>query len=223
MKPEHPSSARDKILYHLKTKGPQTAAAIARRLDVTPMAVRQHLYRLERSGLVRWEDRPARVGRPARHWILTPVAAGRFPDSHAELIVGLLDAVRSAFGESGLEKLVRERLARQTEHYRSRLPGGKAPLEKRLAALVSVRKEEGYMAEWTREPGGAFALVENHCPICDAAATCQRLCGGELDLFRAVLGRDVKVERTEHILEGARRCVYRIRRNGAAARPAADA
>lgn len=104
VKPDQQASARDKILFYLKTKGPQTAAVIARRLGVTPMAVRQHLYELENGGLVTWEDRPAPVGRPARHWILTATASGRFPDSHAELIVGLLDAVRSAFGEPGLEE-----------------------------------------------------------------------------------------------------------------------
>jgi predicted ArsR family transcriptional regulator len=36
------------------------------------------------------------------------------------------------------------------------------------------------------------------------------LCASELDLFQEVLGPDVKVEREEHILAGARRCRYRI-------------
>jgi predicted ArsR family transcriptional regulator len=53
-------------------------------------------------------------------------------------------------------------------------------------------------------------LVENHCPICVAAAACTNLCAGELHVFQAVLGEDVAVERTDHILAGARRCAYRI-------------
>jgi predicted ArsR family transcriptional regulator len=210
VKPESSASARDKILFYLKTKGAQTAAVVARRLGVTPMAVRQHLYELERGGLVRWEDRPAPVGRPARHWSLTANGSERFPDSHAELIVGLLDAVRSAFGEPGLDRLIHERLAQQAAAYRRRLPGPRAPLESRIAALVAVRKEEGYMAEMTRDADSSFTLIENHCPICDAAKSCQRICGGELDLFRTVLGKGIRVERTEHMMEGARRCVYRI-------------
>ncbi len=215
MKPDQQASARDKILFYLKTKGPQTAATIARRMGVTPMAVRQHLYELEAGGLVGWEDRPAPVGRPARHWKLTSSASGRFPDSHAELIVGLLDAVRSAFGEPGLEKLIHERLAQQSARYKEKMPGPRAPLERRIAALVAVRKDEGYMAEWSREPDGTFSLVENHCPICDAAKTCQKICGSELDLFRSVLGKGTRVERTEHMMDGARRCVYSIGKNGA--------
>ena len=73
-----------------------------------------------------------------------------------------------------------------------------------------IRREEGYMAEWTRAEDGALLLVENHCPICAAARTCQGLCRDELSLFREILGDDVEVERTEHLLSGARRCAYRV-------------
>ena len=66
------------------------------------------------------------------------------------------------------------------------------------------------MAEVTPEGHGQYLFIENHCPICAAAATCQGLCREELSLFRAVLGDKARVERTDHILAGARRCAYRI-------------
>ena len=44
--------ARDRVLLQLKTKGEQTSAQLARRLDVTPMAIRQHLAALEAESLV---------------------------------------------------------------------------------------------------------------------------------------------------------------------------
>jgi len=205
--------ARQRILFHLKMRGPQTAAAIARKLAVTPMAVRQHLYEMEKEGLVTHEDRRKRVGRPARHWASTAKADAAFPDGHADLIVGILSAARQAFGEKGIERLVAERTRVQAAAYRERIPA-RAPLERKVATLAAIRREEGYMAEWARE-GNGFLLVENHCPICDAARTCQKLCGGEMALFREVLGADVSIERIEHILEGARRCAYRIRVAGA--------
>ena len=68
------------------------------------------------------------------------------------------------------------------------------------------------MAE-SRKEGRGFLLVENHCPICVAATACQGFCRTELDTFRDVLGPDVSVERTEHIIAGDRRCVYRISLN----------
>jgi predicted ArsR family transcriptional regulator len=200
------ASTRERLLHLLKTKGPQTAGRLARKLATTAVAARQHLGALEAEGLVAYDERPRGVGRPAREWRLTPEAQALFPDSHGELAVAMLDAMREAFGEEGLERLVAGRTRAQLRAYRERV-SPRAPLHRKVAALAALRREEGYMAEWSKD-GDAFVLVENHCPICAAARTCQGLCAGELELFRAVLR--ARVERTEHILAGARRCVYRI-------------
>jgi len=198
--------SRDRILYLLKTKGALSAAELARRLKITAMAVRQHLAALQQDQLVEFEVERGKVGRPRRLWRPTPAAQNRFPDSHGELALGMLAAVRSAFGEKGLKKLIEERTRAQIVAYRDRLPDG--PLAKRVAALARIRTAEGYMAEWSRSRDGTLLLTENHCPICDAARTCQGLCDGEKRLFSTVLG--ARVERIEHILLGHRRCTYRI-------------
>ena len=206
----HDARAEDGVMYQLKTRGPQTAAQVARRLGVTAMAVRQHLYRLKESGLVEFSDERRKVGRPARVWGLTSAAAERFPDTHSDLTVEILAAVRAAFGEAGIDKLLRERTRRQLEEYRTRLRPAGTSIAKRAQALADVRREQGYMAECSKMPDGSILLAENHCPICAAASTCQGLCREELSLFRAVLGDKARVERTDHILAGARRCAYRI-------------
>ncbi len=98
---------------------------------------------------------------------------------------------------------------------------GARHLRDRVARLAELRTREGYMAAWSKEPDGSFLLVENHCPICAAATACQGFCRSELAIFEAVLGPDARVERSEHLLAGARRCAYRIEpvgRNGEAAR-----
>jgi predicted ArsR family transcriptional regulator len=171
------------------------------------MAVRQHLGGLQDESLVDFRDEANGVGRPRRIWGLTRASAARFPDSHGELAVGMIEAVRKAFGATGIEKLIRERVNTQAAEYRKRMPDD---LPGRVRMLARIRTDEGYLAESQKEPDGSFTLVENHCPICAAAEVCQGLCAGELDLFRRVLGRGVKVERTEHLLDGQRRCVYRI-------------
>ncbi len=215
MKPAPDARARDKILFLLKTKGPQTAAFLARKLAVTPMAVRQHLYQLETDQLVSHFDERRKVGRPARHWRLTTQAAAKFPDNHGELAVGIIEAARAAFGPCGIEKLIEQRTRRQFSAYNDRI-SPHATLDKKLEVLAQIRNEEGYMAESSRQADGTLLLVENHCPICAAAQSCQDLCGGELDLFKALLGDGVEVKRTEHILAGARRCTYRVRETAAA-------
>jgi predicted ArsR family transcriptional regulator len=202
--------AEEGVLFHLKIRGPQTATQVARRLGVTAMAVRQHLYRLKDTGLVEFADERRRVGRPARVWRLTAAAADRFPDSHSDLTVEIIAAVRAAFGEAGMDKLLRERTRRQLDEYRTRLRPAGTSIAKRAQALAEVRREQGYMAECTKMPDGSILLAENHCPICAAASTCQGLCREELSLFRALLGDKARVERADHILAGARRCAYRI-------------
>lgn len=208
MKTDIPGKAREKILFFLKTKGPQAAGQIAKRLGVTAMAVRQHLYALQEEGAVEFTDERRKVGRPARIWSLTRETSDRFPDSHGELAVGILDAARQAFGEEGVSRLILQRTEAQAESYGKRLARKKG-LEDKVAQLAEIRSDEGYMAEWQANEDGSFVLIENNCPICAAAETCQDLCRGELRLFAKVLG-DVEIEREEHILSGQRRCVYRI-------------
>lgn len=208
MKTDIPEKAREKILFFLKTKGPQAASQIAKRLGVTAMAVRQHLYALQEEGAVEFTDERRKVGRPARIWSLTRATSDRFPDSHGELAVGILTAARMAFGEDGVSKLIEQRTEAQAESYGKRLARKKA-LGDKVAALAEIRTDEGYMAEWQANEDGSFTLIENNCPICAAAETCQDLCRGELRLFSNVLG-GVEIEREEHILSGQRRCLYRI-------------
>ena len=202
------SPPRTKILNRLKRQGPQDADALSRALGVTAMAVRQHLYSLAAAGLVAFTEEARTRGRPAKLWRATERADPYFPDAHAALAVELIGTARTAFGEAGLDRLIAARTARQIADYTQRLAPART-LKARLAALAKIRTEEGYLCD-TRPDGTDFLLVENHCPICGAARACLALCRQELELFRAILGPGVSIEREDHILLGARRCAYRI-------------
>jgi predicted ArsR family transcriptional regulator len=199
---------RRAIVKRLKAEGPVDSARLARRMGLTPMAVRQHLYALQREKLVTAEERKGRLGRPAKYWQLTREADRLFPDAYAELSVALIGALGDAFGEAGVQRVLASRCAAQRTAYRARIDAS-APLGDKLRALAKQRTEEGYMAE-VRRDGDGYLFIENHCPICAAASVCQGFCSTELDLFREVLGPGVAVERGEHIVSGDRRCVYRV-------------
>ena len=166
---------RRAITKLLKTEGPIDSAQLAKRLGLTAMAVRQHLYVLQREGLVTAEERPVPIGRPAKFWRLTPEADHLFPEAYAELSVALIDSVKDAFGDEGLERVLTSRCARQRLDYGKRI-AKHASLKRKLQELAQVRSEEGYMAEIRSEGDGSFLLVENHCPICAAANACQGFC-----------------------------------------------
>jgi predicted ArsR family transcriptional regulator len=201
---------RRAIVKILKTQGPLGSAQLAGQLGLTAMAVRQHLYALQNEGHVEAEERPVPIGRPAKHWRLTREADQLFPEAYAELNVSLIEALRDTFGEEGLDQVLVSRGLRQRKDYAKRIRVTDS-LEKKLKELARIRTEEGYMAEVRGEKDGSYLLVENHCPICAAANSCQGFCATELDLFRSVLGQGVTIEREEHIVSGDRRCAYRVK------------
>lgn len=203
------SKTRRAIVKLLKTQGALDSARLARKLGVTPMAVRQHLYALQQEKMVNAEERPVPLGRPAKFWKLTREADRLFPDAYAELSVALLDAVGETFGPSGVDRLLQTRLARQKGDYAARIDRS-APLGKKLQQLARVRTDEGYMAEVHPAGSNVFVFLENHCPICAAATACQGLCSTEIELFQSALGPGVDISRTEHIVNGERRCAYRV-------------
>src|SRR5262245_27205402 len=115
------SKTRRAIVRLLKTEGALDSARLARRLRVTPMAVRQHLYALQKEKMVSAEERPVPLGRPAKYWALTREADRLFPDAYAELSVTLIDAIGETFGPSGVDRLLQTRLSRQQRDYASRI------------------------------------------------------------------------------------------------------
>src|SRR5262245_41802386 len=200
--------AADRFLVLLKTRGPQTAADLGKAAGVTGEAARQQLARLAEDGLVVATAQPRGVGRPAQVWGLTEAGNARFPDAHAELTAQLIRSIRAQFGEAALDRLIEARSAESRAAYAAALEGA-AGLGERVARLAEARTREGYMAE-SLPDGDGYLLVENHCPICVAATECQGFCRAELDTFRKVLGPGASVERTEHIVNGDRRCAYRV-------------
>ncbi|MFW9257771.1 helix-turn-helix transcriptional regulator [Nostoc sp. CALU 546] len=200
---------RRAIVQYLKQEGALDAETLASHLNITAMAVRQHIYALQKEGLVTYQEQARPMGRPAKLWELTPAADRFFPDRYAELTLGLINSMKQAFGEQGFDRLLEVRTREQIQAYRAIVPRH-APLQQQLEALAVRRTEEGYMAEVTAQADGTFLLAEKHCPICAVATACTGLCRMELEIFQAALGDDVSIERIEHILAGDRRCVYLV-------------
>ncbi|VVO31871.1 hypothetical protein PS723_05058 [Pseudomonas fluorescens] len=198
----------DRILFFIKTRGAVSSAAIAQALDMTAEAARQQVQKLLAAGLIEGRQ-PAvsGVGRPHQNWVLSETGNSRFPNTHAQLTVQLIGSVRQIFGEEGLERLIEQREKDARIIYRQACTGDL--LQERLEQLAKVRSDEGYMARIEHD-GNDWLLIEDHCPICAAARTCQGFCRSELQLFQEIVGQGATVSREEHLLSDSRRCVYRI-------------
>ena len=200
-----------RVLSHLKRSGPASTQSVSALLSVSDVAARQHLFGLEKQGLVMRTTAAGggTRGRPGALWKLTPLADDLFPDRHDALTVDLIDAINAALGPAALQQVVGARTERQFAVLRDRVRAD-AHLRERLDALAAQRTQDGYMAEVTEAENGDLLLIEHHCPICDAAKSCQLFCTTELDLFRRILGPDVEVTREQHLIAGDDRCVYRV-------------
>src|ERR1044072_3089711 len=88
---------RRAITKLLKTEGPIDSAQLAERLGLAAMAVRQHLYALQREGLVVAEERPVPIGRPAKFWRLTRDADRLFQEAYAEFSGAVIGSATGAF------------------------------------------------------------------------------------------------------------------------------
>ena len=211
MPPTPVNDTKRRLLDLMKRSDGSKVADLAIALGISDNAVRQHLDDLAGNGLIEARTAPStgKRGRPSSLWHLTDLATELFPDRHADLTVDLIEAIRTASGEDGLDAVITARSERQRADYLSSMPEG--GLADRVQALAARRTDEGYLAEVV-DDGDRLLLIEHHCPICDAAAVCQGLCRDELKIFRDVIGDDATVERTTHALAGDQRCTYEIRR-----------
>lgn len=199
----------EKILHKLKREGSMTAKKLAEDLGMTTMGARQHLQALEDDEMIESFDVRVKVGRPNRHWSLTEKGHAWFSDRHGELSVQVIEAVEELFGEEGIRKVAQDRENKTFARYQVQLEK-KHTLKEKLDQLTRLREQEGYMAELLETESG-YTLIENHCPICKAAERCPSFCQSELNIFQRLLGDNYHIERSEHIINDERRCVYLIK------------
>ena len=204
------SDSQTKILKRLKVRGPQSIKILSKFMEQTTMGVRQHLADMESKGLVcQTEAKKQNRGRPLNLWKLSRRGHQRFRDGHESVALDLIEAATKLKGQGFLEELIYSRNQSIEENYRSKLQEAGTHLRNQIIRLAELRSDEGYMAEVRLLPDG-WLLTENHCPIHAAAKQCTHFCKAELSCFQAVFEKNADIERVEHLLDGARRCTFKI-------------
>src|SRR5437764_1253777 len=124
----------------------RTVAELAELLEVTDNAVRSHLARLERDGLVRQSGMRRGVRRPHIAYELTPEAEALFHKAY-EPILNLMFSILKGRGDpQAFDGLVREMGVRLAAPYLEKIDrNGAEPLEKRLELAVTALDDLGGM------------------------------------------------------------------------------
>ena len=207
---EHKLSFRERAVDLLKTSGPQSLSALAMAFEVTVEGARFQMLKLEKEGMVTSSKTVIGRGRPQQIWSLTNAGQSRFPDMHAALTVKLMEVMKETLGENAVSKVIIANGDRGTSKYLQALEGI-TDLEARITSFVAIRSGEGYMAQLIKDDEG-FIFVENHCPIGAAAHANPGICIAEFKTLQTVIGENVPMRRIEYIVDGGRRCAYRINR-----------
>lgn len=205
----NPNKTQDKILIYLKMNGPKTAPALAKAFGMTGEGMRLHLVKLEEEGFIQSAPLVKGVGRPSIEYSLTNKSLQRFPNNHASLSVQLLKNIRQVLGQDALDTLVKAKQEIDYTRYALEIEPIK-DVEGKLKKFTEARTNEGYMAELQPSENG-WLFIENHCPICSAASSCDGFCRSEIENIQRLIGETMRVERDDHAASGDRRCVYHIK------------
>lgn len=196
--PDTDAPTRDRVARAILENGPSTAADLARRLDLTPAAVRRHLDHLVAEGVV--ESREQKVygtrgrGRPARVFALTEAGRDSFDQQYDDLAVQALRFLAETQGEEAVVEFARRRVAFVERDYAAvtAVDPDLSPAE----ALAKVFTQNGYAAS-VRELAPATGvsvpqLCQQHCPVSHVAHEFPQLCEAETEAIGAVLGTHVQ-------------------------------
>lgn len=153
------SGSRGLILARL-CENPSTVSTLAARLGITPNAIRGHLARLERDGLVRYTAEPAGVGKPAHVYELTGDGESLLSRGYTVVLEALLDSAES------LEPDARTRLIEGAAGVLAAgWPGRAAETLGGAEAAAEVLRELGGIAVVTMSPGGELVVEGQCCPL----------------------------------------------------------
>jgi predicted ArsR family transcriptional regulator len=201
---------RDAVARLILERGPQTAAALAEQLGLSPAAVRRHLDALVADELLIERDpRPSPHrgrGRPARVYALTDKGRAVFPHAYDDLATTALRYLRETGGEDAVTAFAEHRAATLAEALRPTVDRGTTPAT-RAEALAAALSANGYAAT-TEAATLGVQVCQHHCPVAHVAAEFPELCEAETRAFEQVLG--TYVQRLATIAHGDGVCTTHV-------------
>jgi predicted ArsR family transcriptional regulator len=205
---------RDAVARLILERGPQTAAALAEQLGLSPAAVRRHLDALVAEGLLgEREPRPLPKrgrGRPARAYAITDQGRAAFPHAYDDLASTALRYLRDTGGEAAVTAFAEHRAASLAEAVGPRVDRRADPAA-RADALAEALTANGYAATTEANPDAGVPgvqICQHHCPVAHVAAEFPELCEAETRAFAQVLG--TYVQRLATIAHGDGVCTTHV-------------
>lgn len=200
------NSTRKTIIKLLKRSGGMTIEELSKKVNITPMGVRQHLLALEKKGIVRYITQKHGIGRPGFVYMLTPKADMFFPKTNAQFAIDILRKLRELGSPEKFSQVLDARKKRLLHSCREALAGTTSRADA-LQKIKEVLEADGHIIEITRE-NGHFHFRNFHCPIREVASEFEEICRHDLSLMKELLGPGIVMD--QNIIQGDIACRYVI-------------
>ncbi|MBC5824187.1 MAG: helix-turn-helix domain-containing protein [Candidatus Eremiobacteraeota bacterium] len=198
-------STRGNVVQALYRRGAATATDLALERGLTTNAVRRHLARLERDGLVAQQPKRRGSTKPSFVYSLTTQGEALFPQRYHLLLNAILDEIGRDSDEGRVTAIFRKIGERAALKHADRFAGKTAA--QRVEALAKLLCEKGVTADTQPAPGG-FILREHNCPYKSAVKTHPQVCSMVHALMEQALV--AKPEQRTSIARGDSICEFYI-------------
>ncbi|HST47269.1 helix-turn-helix transcriptional regulator [Jatrophihabitans sp.] len=191
---------RDAVARLVHESGPQTAAALAERLQLSAAAIRRHLDALVAEGILAEVQprasslRPRGRGRPARAYALTDAGRAGFGHAYDDLASTALRYLRDTGGEAAVTAFAEHRASTLASRIGAQCAGPEfaaADPRDKARLVAAALSAEGYAAKMT-PAGQGSQICQHHCPVAHVAAEFPQLCEAETRALAEVLGTNVQ-------------------------------
>jgi predicted ArsR family transcriptional regulator len=188
------------VLEELKLSGGLPVSELAKRVDASYMAVKQHCEELKKAGYLDRSRIPRTVvGRPEIFYSLGVKADALFPEAGTGFTLELLDVLKGQYGDNAPDKLLFQHFQQQQEKWQPLISKEPSPAEK-VAKLVTLRNKEGCSSRVGEDSGKVLSIEEYHNPLLRIFERYPRTAAMELRMIEQLLG--LRVARRE--LSGGR-------------------
>jgi predicted ArsR family transcriptional regulator len=201
------NSTRGRVILLLRSTD-RTVNDLAAALGLSDNAVRTHLDRLERDGLVHTTGTRPGIRKPNITYGLTPEADHLFPKMYAAALLQLLDVLAERLPTKKLEEIIRATGRRIAAEHRSSIKAKK--LYDRVKEAMGVLTEGGGACEPEKIDGRLIVRCYD-CPLTIAAVGHPEVCLLIETMLAELL--DVRVKQ-RCVADPSPQCCFEILANG---------
>ncbi len=197
------------VIEELKLTGGMPISELARKVDASYMAVKQHCEELKKAGYVDRSRVPrTAVGRPEIFYSLSSKADGLFPQAGVDFTLDLLEEMKFQLGENTPDKLLFQYFQKRHDLWEPLV--AKCPtLAEKAAKLARLREKSGCYSRYG-ESAGKFQIEEFHNPMQGLFERYPRAVVMELRMIEQLLGTRVARRELSGGRNGPPRVVFEV-------------